>query len=151
LNGIDNGSRIGKACCFEQNGIKLVTTFHQLSKSPYLISAYRTTHTAIVHGNQVFRCFQRFSNCNIIIIEMRNSVASFCNHSKTNIPSPSSMETSPKFIFQDANFPLILFFQNVIHKGSLASSKKTSNDRNGRQGFGRSRSSSHGGGGRRWK
>jgi len=53
---------------------------------------------------------------------------------------PERTETSinrnlSKFIFKNANFPILLLFKNVINKGSLSGSQKSSDDCDGGKSF----------------
>lgn len=64
LDGIDDGSRIGKARSFEEDGIKVLAARGKLPQGADEIPTYRAADAAVVHCDQVFWCIQRFCDCN---------------------------------------------------------------------------------------
>ena len=56
VEGEGDGSRIGHACCLDHDRVILLPAISQARKGAHKISADRTAHTTVVHGDDILFC-----------------------------------------------------------------------------------------------
>mmetsp|Transcript_16097 Transcript_16097/g.44583 ORF Transcript_16097/g.44583 Transcript_16097/m.44583 type:complete len:398 (+) Transcript_16097:166-1359(+) len=105
LHGVHDGGWVGKAGGLQQDGIEVLAALRQLSEGADQVAAHGTTHAPVVHGDQILWCVQRFRDETIVDADFS------------------------ELILQDADLPLVLLLEDVIHESRLSGSEEASDDR----------------------